>query len=324
MKKILALALSVLMILALVACGQPADTTAEAPESTPETPVVPETPETPDNVIAPEIEDGTWGAAFWAEFQNAVAVEGATTESIINALYASDAGKGVNNAMVSPVMEGYLPGFSADITGFKSGATLASMMMGVPFAAYVFELEADANMRQFVKLLKDNSDPAWNICTTAEMTTIGAVDNFALLVHSDIELPAISGGAASVIEPQLADGSKAAAVWSDFLMYMDINGSFSLASDVADYLVANEAFGASASVEILEEMTEIEGFAWSIEAYLNGALVEGDGLSAYIFQLEPGMMADAWGDYNLGMNAPEGANAVWGAHGLTLILIIEA
>ena len=320
MKQLIAFVLCILMIATLVACGQPAETTPA--DTQPET-TAPETPVVPENVIAPEVEEGTWGAAFWEAFQGAVA-EGATAESVITALHTSEAGKGVNNAMVAPVMEGYLPGFSADITGFKSGATLASMMMGVPFAAYVFELEADANVREFVKLLKDNSDPAWNICTTAEQTTIGAIDNFVMLVHSDIELPAAAGGAASVIEPQLVEGSKAEIVWNDFLAYMDINGSFSLATDVADYLVGNEAFGEEASAEALSEMTEIEGFAWAIEAYNNGAVVKGGNVSAYIFQLEEGMMADAWGDYNLGMNIPEGTNAVWGAHGLTLILIIEA
>lgn len=320
MKKILALALSVLMILALVACGQPADTTTEAPESTPEvtTPETPETPVTPDNVIAPEIEDGTWGAAFWAEFQNAVAAEGATAESIINAIYASDAGKGVNNAMVAPIMEGYLPGFSADITGFKSGATLASMMMGVPFAAYVFELEADANMRQFVKLLKDNSDPAWNICTTAEMTTIGAIDNFAILVHSDLAMPAVGGGAATVVDPEVSEGSSAALLWADFLAYMEINGSFSLATDIADYLAGNEVLGEAVATEALDETVEIAGLKYAIEGHNNAAVIKAGDASVYVIQIDPGM--EAWADYYIAGNVAEGM--VWGSFGTSFILMV--
>ena len=321
MKKILALVISALMILALVACGNtPAETTPA--ETTPEVtePEVTE-PEVSENVIVPEIEDGTWGAAFWTEFQAAVAVEGATTESIVTALYASEAGQAVNNAMVSPVMEGYLPGFSADITGFKSGATLASMMMGVPFAAYVFELEADANVRQFVKLLKDNSDPAWNICTTAEQTTIGAVDNFVILVHSDLQMPSIGGGAAEIVAPDFQDGSNVQILWDDFVLYMDNAGSFSLATDVADYLAMNEVLGAEVATEALGETVEAAGLKYAIEGHNNAAVVKAGEVAIYVIQIDPGM--EAWADYYVGGNIAEDANIVWGAYGTTFVLMVN-
>lgn len=316
MKQLIAFALCILMLVTLIACGEPAETTPA--DTQPET-TAPETPVVPENVIAPEVEEGTWGAAFWEVFQGAVA-EGATAESVINALYASEAGKGVNNAMVAPVMEGYLPGFSADITGFKSGATLASMMMGVPFAAYVFELEADANVREFVKLLKDNSDPAWNICTTAEQTTIGAINNFAILVHCDLQMPA-GVGAAEIIAPEVTAGSKAEMLWNDFVLYMDAQGAFALATDVADYLAMNEAFGENMpSTEALGESIEIEGMKYAIEGHNNAALLKAGEISVYMIQIDPGM--EAWADYYISGNIADGAQIISGSHGTTFLLML--
>ncbi len=331
MKKILALVLSILMILSLAACGEPAETT---PADT----TAPETPETPDvpgqTEIAPTVEDGTWGAAFWADFKTVVAEnKGANAEAIMNALLETESGKATSMMMVGtmpvetekPFDEFAHTGFFTFISGFKSASMLINMMMGgSPFLVYVFELDETANVREFVQVLNDNIDPNYMVCGMAETTTVGAVDNYALTVLAPAEMPNAQGGSATVIDPAFAEGSKAEALWNDFLAYMDINGSFSLAIDVADYLAGNEVLGAEVATEALSEMTEIEGFAWPIEAYNNGAVVKAGATSVYVFQIDQGMFPDSWGDYNLGMNAPEGANAVWGAHGVTLILIIEA
>ncbi len=322
MKKILALALSVLMILSLAACGEPADTT-ETPDTSTEAPETPETPAA--NVIAPTVEDGTWGAAFWADFQSALAANpDADSETIANALLSSESGMAMGGAMAAPTVEGYQQGFAADITGFKNGTMFAPFAAGYAFMGYVFELEEGADVKAFVQTLNDNCDLRWMVCMTADMSTIGAVDNYVLAILSPAAMPGVEGGEAQVIAPELVEGSKAEALWNDFLAYMDINGSFSLATDVADYLAGNEVLGADVATEALDEMTEIEGFSWAIEGYNNAAMLEASGISVYVFQIDQGMMPDAWGEWNLGSNIPEGANAVWGAHGVTLILIIEA
>lgn len=319
MKKILALVLSVLMILALVACGEPAETTP-ADTTVSETPET-DAPATNDSVILPTVGEGTWGAAFWADFEAAVAAnKGATADVIAGTVYSSASGMGIGMGMVMPMEAGYFQGFSADVTGFKSAAVIAPMMSSA-LLVYVFELEEGANVREFVSFLNDNADPAWMICMTAETTTIGSIDNYVLVAYAPTFMP---GGAAvaQVIAPEFAEGSKIEALWNDFVSYMEINGSFSLASDVADYLAGNELM-AGASVEALEEMVTLDGFAWSIEAYTNGAAVKAGDKAVYVFQIEMGMMPDAWGDYNLGMNAPEGADSAWGAYGNTLILMIN-
>jgi hypothetical protein len=187
---------------------------------------------------------------------------------------------------------------------------------------YVFELEEGADVAAFVKTLNDNYDLRWMICMTAETATIGAVDNYVMAILSPAAMPGGAGGSAQVIDPILDGKANTEMLWNDFVAYMEINGSFSLASDVADYLAGNELL-AGASVEVLDEMIELEGFAWAIEAYTNGAAVKAGDKAVYVFQLEMGMMPDAWGDYNLGMNAPEGADTAWGAYGETLILMIN-
>ncbi|MBQ7380525.1 MAG: hypothetical protein IJW69_00400 [Clostridia bacterium] len=319
MKKILALALSVLMILALVACGEPADTTTEAPESTTEAPETPNVPETPDNVIAPTVEEGTWGAAFWADFEAAVAAnKGATADVIANAVYSATSGAAIGMGMVMPMEAGYFQGFSADVSGFKSAAVIAPMMSSA-LLVYVFELEEGANVRDFVSFLNDNADPAWMVCMTAETTTIGAIDNYALVAYAPTNMPGVVGEA-EVVAPEFTEGSEVETLWNDFLAYMDVNASFALATDVADYLAGNEVLGTEAATEALGESFEAEGLKYAVEGYNNAAVIKAGETALYIIQIDLGM--DAWADYYVGGNIAEGADAVWGAHGTTFVIMM--
>ncbi len=336
MKKLIALALSVLMLLSLVACGNtPAETTPEVTEPEVTTPEAPETPEVPaDNVIAPTVEEGTWGAAFWADFQNVVAAnKGANADAIMAALLETESGKATSSMMVGsmpvetekPFEEFAHTGFFTFVSGFKSASMLINMMMGgTPFLIYVFELDESANVREFVKLLNDNIDPNYMICGDAETTTVGAVDNYALTVLAPAEMPSAQGGSSTTIKPAFAEGSKAEALWNEFVSYMQNFGATSLAEDVAYAIAMGGAIGnVEADVEALDMETVIDGFNWEIGGYSNGAVVKAGEMAIYVFQIEIGMLPDAWGDWNLGMNIPEGTEAVWGAYGETLVLMIN-
>ena len=71
------------------------------------------------------------------------------------------------DCLVMPVSEGYLNGFSEEITGFQSGVQFAPMIGSIPFVGYVFEVEdPDA----FKEKLLSVADPRWNICTEAAET----------------------------------------------------------------------------------------------------------------------------------------------------------
>ena len=69
-----------------------------------------------------------------------------------------------------PVEEGWLSGFRADITGFKEGVSFGPMMGSIAFIGYIFELEDGSDAEAFIKTLKSNADPRWNICVEAEET----------------------------------------------------------------------------------------------------------------------------------------------------------
>lgn len=317
MKKILALVLSALMILALVACGTPEETT---PADT----TVSETPETDapvinDSVILPTVEEGTWGAAFWADFEAAVAAnKGATADVLAGAMQMSASGAAMGMAMVMPMEAGFFQGFTADVTGFKSAAVIAPMMSST-LLVYVFELEEGANVREFVSFLNDNADPAWMVCMTAETTTIGSIDNYVLAAYAPSAMP---GGAAEavVIEPTVEAGSKQEALWNEFVSYMEINGSFALSTDVVDTLAMNEAFGENMpTAEVLGEVIEIDGFKYGIDGHDNAALIRANGIAVYVIQVEAGM--DSWADYYIADNLSEGA--VWGGYGYTYIVMVN-
>ena len=104
----------------------------------------------------------------------------ATPIDIANALIANPA---IEFApIVEPMLPGYLPGFSADIDGFAEAAMFAPMIGSIAFVGYIFRLDDGADVDAFMQTLRDNADPSWNICVTAEETVIDAVGNTVFFV----------------------------------------------------------------------------------------------------------------------------------------------
>ena len=87
----------------------------------------------------------------------------------------------------APMEAGYLAGFDAEITGFDSCTMFAPNIGTIPFVGYVFEVSGDADA--FVKTLKDNANPHWNICTEAEQTVCEKIGNkvFFLMCPKTLE-----------------------------------------------------------------------------------------------------------------------------------------
>ena len=197
MKKIIALAIAVLMIFALAACGEkPAeDNVTELPETEAgdqpaamgEGPVADDmTPavdgEAAESSKAPVADGETVGTVLLAEFREAAAA-GGTAEEITNKIIANE---NISfGPVVMPVEPGLLMGFdNAEITGFKEGATFAPMVSTIPFLGYVFVLEDGADAEAFTATLKENANLRWNICTEAEELTIDYVDNYVFFLMS--------------------------------------------------------------------------------------------------------------------------------------------
>ena len=189
MKKIVAIILAAIMLVALVSCGNsnngddtttPADTTTATPVDTStveDTTVV----ETSDDVI-PTVDENTLGGKLWASFVDTCkANSSATTEEIANAVSSIPEIQFMK--MVSPVEPGLLSGFdNAEIKGFKSGHAFGPMIGSIPFISYVFELEEGSDVAAFVKNLTDSANPRWNICVEADQTVAGSCGNYVFFV----------------------------------------------------------------------------------------------------------------------------------------------
>lgn len=72
------------------------------------------------------------------------------------------------NGGAMPVEEGWLNGFSEDVTGFESGTMFAPMIGSIPFVGYIFKLADTADADAFMAQLKEKADLRWNICTEAD------------------------------------------------------------------------------------------------------------------------------------------------------------
>lgn len=109
-------------------------------------------------------------AKLLEEFQ-AQAAAGKTPKEIAEVLGKEDfCGYDCN---VEACAEGYLAGFSAEVSGFKSGASFLPWIGSIPFAGYVFETESEAAAAEFAAKLQEIADPMWNICTEAQDPVIG-------------------------------------------------------------------------------------------------------------------------------------------------------
>ncbi len=168
MKKLLALLL-VIATLSLVACGGQKDS---------------------DNggQSAVTVEEGTLGHAIHADFWERInANPEATAQELADGLLTNEAIQFMGGAM--PVEEGYLAGFSNDITGFSEGVMFAPMISTIPFVGYIFTLEDGADVDAFISTLETNANPRWNVCTEAEQTIIDKSGNtvFFLMCPKQIE-----------------------------------------------------------------------------------------------------------------------------------------
>lgn len=163
MKKVIALILAIVMTLSLAACkGNDSDTASASTSSV-------------------EAVANTVGEKLCKAFKDQLASNPEmTSDELAQAL--------VGNEIIlfagttAPIVPGFLPGFSADITGFKDGTTFAPIIGTIPFVGYIFNLEDDADVNAFMQTLKDNANLRWNICTEAEEMVVDNVGNKVFFV----------------------------------------------------------------------------------------------------------------------------------------------
>ena len=187
MKKILTLMIVAAMAMSITACSKKPDTAPET-TTTPEVTTVPEettTVETessdvvteevtdaPEDTTAPDTSADTLGNTLYKDFLSKVeANPDMSVEELANQIIANPVIQ--FGPAVMPVEAGYLPGFTEEVSGFKSGAMFAPMIGSIPFVGYIFELESEDDVEAFLTTLKDTSDPRWNVCVEADETVMG-------------------------------------------------------------------------------------------------------------------------------------------------------
>ena len=187
MKKILTLMIVAAMAMSITACSKKPDTAPET-TTTPEVTTVPEettTVETessdvvteevtdaPEDTTAPDASADTLGNTLYKDFLSKVeANPDMSVEELANQIIANPVIQ--FGPAVMPVEAGYLPGFTEEISGFKSGAMFAPMIGSIPFVGYIFELESEDDIEAFLTTLDNTSDPRWNVCVEADETVMG-------------------------------------------------------------------------------------------------------------------------------------------------------
>ncbi len=184
MKKVLAILMALVMVLAFAACSK--EPVNEEPGTEAET--------VADEVVSEEaseeaVSGDTVAQTLAAEFKALAATE-TDAQAIADKLAQSAAVAAIGPATM-PVEAGFLTGFdNAEITGFEAGVMFAPMIGTIPFVGYVFTLADGADADAFVKTLEDNANLRWNICTQADEMVAVAEGNVVFFVMAPASLDA--------------------------------------------------------------------------------------------------------------------------------------
>ena len=178
MKKLIAILMALVMVLALAACSNaPAaeETTTEAEAQANE--VV--TEEASEEAVAGD----TVAQTLVAEFKALAATE-TDAQAIADKLAASAAVSAIGPvAMELELEENYLSGFdNYEVLGFDKVIQVAPMMGTIPFISYVFTLADGTDADAFVAGLEANANLRWNICTQADEMAAAAEGNLVFFV----------------------------------------------------------------------------------------------------------------------------------------------
>ena len=175
MKKILAILLSAAMMLSFAACSKPNQSNQSSDNSQSESS---QSSDTSSKDIIPSVEKGTLGASLWKEFETeAKKNPQPSAQEISNKISKSSSLPFESEAI--PLNPEWIPGFKEGYApkGYKEAFTYGPMIGAIPFIAYVFNMEDGTDISAFVTELKNNADPAWNVCVTADQTVVGSVGN---------------------------------------------------------------------------------------------------------------------------------------------------
>lgn len=179
MKKVLAILMALVMVLALAACSKAPVTE----ENTTEADVQNSVEETSEAAVSGE----SVAQTLVTEFKALAATE-TDALTIAEKLAQSAAVAAISPAaMEMELEENYLSGFdNYEVTGFDKCIMVAPMMSTLPFVSYVFTLTDGTDADAFVKGLEDNANLRWNICTQADEMAAVAEGNLVFFVMAPV------------------------------------------------------------------------------------------------------------------------------------------
>ena len=203
MKKLVLTALALTLAFSMTACGskeEPTPESTEAPTTT-EAPVATEAPEVTE---APEATEAPAEGEDATENDNQGAVSGDSVgQTLLGEFKAMDASTDaytmaetlIGHEMIQfmggamEVEPGLLSGFdNYEVTGFEKGAMFGPMMGSIAFVGYIFDLPEGADADAFVTGLKDNANPRWQICVTADETIVETSGDKVFFLMSPLTL----------------------------------------------------------------------------------------------------------------------------------------
>lgn len=184
MKKLIAILMAAVMLLACAACTKTPSTDEDNTVADTQLDVQNEV-DSSETAVSGETVAKTLAAEF-----KALAVTETDAQAIADKLAASSAVSAIGPATM-PVEEGFLTGFdNAEIKGFEEGVMFAPMIGTIPFVGYVFTLADGADADAFVKTLEDNANLRWNICTQADEMVSAVEGNIVFFVMAPASLEA--------------------------------------------------------------------------------------------------------------------------------------
>ena len=203
MKKLVLTALALTLAFSMTACGSKEEPTPESTETptTTEAPVATDAPEATD---APAVSDETPVEDEVTEDGNQAEVSGDSLGQILlgefKAMDASTDAYTMAETLIAnenilfmggamEVEPGFLSGFdNYEVTGFEKGAMFGPMMGSIAFVGYIFDLPEGADADAFVTALKENANPRWQICVTADETIVEVNGDKVFFLMSPISL----------------------------------------------------------------------------------------------------------------------------------------
>lgn len=187
MKKFLATLLTASLVVSMAACGSNNNVSTETESSAVSTEVSTEAT-TEESIATEEAATGeTLGQTLLAIFKEELeANPEATAQDLASKIISDEVILFAGDT--AEMEEGFLSGFSADITGFEEAVMFAPIIGSIPFMGYVFTLAEDADVEAFVSMLEANANMRWNVCTEAEEMVMEAVGNKVFFVMCPVSL----------------------------------------------------------------------------------------------------------------------------------------